>query len=384
MRIANRDWSRHEIERRAGSLRQLGGIRAFELAEGRGRGVRCLEVDTGAGLSFTVVADRGLDIADCSFKGINLVYHTPNGIAHPSYYDPAGLEWLRVFFAGLLTTCGLTYFGHPGRDGSDDLGLHGRYSALPAMRVCDLSRWEGDQYRLEITGVVEECSLFGDKLRLTRSVSTALGTRSLRIHDRVENFGARPSPFTILYHVNAGFPLLDAGSELLASSRIVEPYDERSALLQGGALRASEPDPGFTETNYLHTMAADGRGYACAALVNRNLAGGLGLSLSFHTGSLPFLSQWNMFSEGDYVMGIEPVNARIANRAEMRAAGKLPMLAPGEVREMDLAIGVLEGVAEIDAFAAEAQKSSEAISRSAASSMSAAPRQRRAGPGFTS
>ena len=126
MRIGNRDWSRHEIERRSGSLRQLGGIRAFELAEGRERGVRCLEVDTGAGLSFTVVADRGLDIADCSFKGTNLVYHTPNGIAHPSYYDPAGLEWLRVFFAGLLTTCVLTYFGSPGRDGGDDLGLHGR------------------------------------------------------------------------------------------------------------------------------------------------------------------------------------------------------------------------------------------------------------------
>jgi hypothetical protein len=356
MRIGQKELSRRDIERHVGSLRQLGGIRWIELADGRERGVRCLEVDTGTGLRFTVVADRGLDIADCTFKGINLVYHAPGGIAHPSYYDPAGAEWLRVFFAGLLTTCGLSYFGNPGRDNNEDLGLHGRYSALPASRVSDLSRWEGDQYVLEITGVVEECALFGDKLRLTRSISTRIGAKSLRIRDRVENFGARSSPFTILYHVNTGFPLLDKGSELLCSSRAMEPYDERAAAGIADALSMGEPDPGFVGINFLHTMAADRRGYARAAMVNRSLENGLGLALGFRVDSLPFLNEWKMLCEGDYVVGVEPANTKVANRAELRAAGRLPMLEPGEARDMELEIAVLEGPQEIDAFAVEAAR----------------------------
>ena len=101
-------------------------------------------------------------------------------------------------------------------------------SLIPASRVCDLSRWEGDEYLLELTGCVEEASLFGDKLRLRRSISARLGSRRVRIRDTVENYGGTPSPFTILYHVNAGFPLLEADSELIAGSSAVEPYDEVS------------------------------------------------------------------------------------------------------------------------------------------------------------
>jgi hypothetical protein len=352
MRIGEREWSRRELERRTGSARQLGGVRAVELVEGRARGVRCLEVDTGAGLRFTVVADRGLDIADCSYKGVNLVYHTSSGMAHPSFHDPAGNEWLRVFFGGLLTTCGLTYLGDPGPDQGEELGLHGRYSGLPAAQVADLSRWEGDRRVLEVAGVVEECSLFGDRLRLTRTITTALGERELRVRDRVENFGCRASPFCILYHVNAGFPLLDAGARLLATSAGVEPYDARAAAEADRLWEAADPDPASVSVDYLHRMAADADGWAHAALVNRGLCGGLGLGMRFSASSLPFLNEWKMLSEGDYVMAIEPTNTKTLNRGLLRAAGRLPFLEPGEAREMTVVLGVLEGGAEIDEFAA--------------------------------
>jgi hypothetical protein len=356
MRIAGTEYTRSEVERRIGNLRQLGGIRHCELSDGRARGVRCLEVTTGSGLAFTVLSDRGLDIADFTYKGVNLVYHTASGIAHPAYYDPAGLEWLRVFFGGLLTTCGLTYFGRPGRDGEEDLGLHGRYSGLPAVRVSDLSRWEGNEYLLEAVGTVEEAIIFGDKLRLTRSISTAVGSRSLRIRDRVENFGSKPSPFLILYHVNAGFPLLDLSSELVTASSAVEPYDERSACGLIEVNRFSAPQAEFEEMNFLYSMAADERGYTRAALINRGLAGGLGLGLRYHSASLPYLNEWKMLADVDYVVGIEPVNAKIATRAALRAEDRLPMIAPRETCEMDLEISVLEGGAEIDAFCAEVKR----------------------------
>jgi hypothetical protein len=334
----------------------LGGIRAFELVEGRARGTRCFQVDTGSGLAFTVVADRGLDIADCSFKGVNLVYHTPGGIAHPAFYDPAGLEWLRSFFAGLVTTCGLTYFGAPGRDGSEELGLHGRYSAMPAVRVCDQSRWEGDEYLLELVGSVEECVPFGNKLRLTRTIRSRIGSRSIHLHDVVENFGAGASPFTMLYHVNPGYPLLSEGSEILVSSSAVEPYDAHSAAESAEMYSVREPTTGYAEVNYLHTMAADEKGRARAGLINRQMSGGLGLSLSFDVRTLPYLSEWKMLSPVDYVVGLEPVNTKIANRAELRATGRLPTLEPGEVREMDLEFSVLEGKTEIDDFVAEVER----------------------------
>ncbi|HVP19916.1 MAG TPA: aldose 1-epimerase family protein [Spirochaetia bacterium] len=356
MRVAGKEYTRREAERRIGNLRQLGGIRHCELSEGRARGVRTLEVTTGSGLAFTILPDRGLDIADFSYKGINLVYHTSSGIAHPTYYDPAQSEWLRIFFGGLLTTCGLTYFGQPGRDGDENLGLHGRYSALPATRVNDLSRWEADEYRLEVTGTIEEAVLFGDKLRLTRSISTSIGSRSLRIWDRVQNFGARSSPFTILYHINAGFPLLDETSELVAAARGVEPYDERSARGRADANRFASPKAEYNELNFLHTMAADEHGYTRAAFINRDLAGGMGLGLRYSTATIPYLSEWKMLADVDYVVGMEPVNTKIANRAELRAAGRLPILGPGEIREMDLELSVLEGKAEIDSFCAEVKR----------------------------
>ena len=198
MRIGNRHYTRAEVLERVGSIRQLGGVRRCLLDDGRSKGVTAFEVDTGAGFRFTVLPDRGLDISSASFRGTNLVHLTQNGEAHPAFYEPQGAGWLRTFFAGLLTTCGLTYLGPPGQDGEEILGLHGRATTTPARQVCDLSRWEGDEYLLEVTGIVEESQLFGDKIRLTRTLSTRIGSQSLTIRDFAENFGYQTAPFHIL------------------------------------------------------------------------------------------------------------------------------------------------------------------------------------------
>jgi hypothetical protein len=358
MQLAGKNYTRREVERHVGGLGQAGGVRRVVLAEGRAKGVEAFQFETGDGLAFTVLPDRGLDIPFCSFKGLNLVFQAPGGVAHPAFHDPAGFEWLRVFFGGLLTTCGLTYFGDPGPDGGEALGLHGRYTGLPAVRVRDLSRWEGEEYLLEVAGTVEEASLFGEKLRLERSVASRIGARQLIVRDRVQNFGRRPAPFTILYHINAGFPLLAAASELESSSASVEPYDPASARLQE-VRRFAPPDadlPGMG-SDYLHTMAADADGRAWAALLNRGLRprggpAGLGLYLAFQADTLPYLSEWRMLAEGEYVVGLEPANTKVLNRAVLRREGRLPVLQPGEAREMEVELGVLEGPEEIEAFAA--------------------------------
>ena len=352
MNIQGKSFSKRELERRTGHLQQIGGTRHFELSSGRAKGVQGIEVNTGSGLVFTVLPGRGLDIANCTFRGTNLVYLAPGGVAHPAFYNPKGFEWLNTFFGGLLTTCGLTYFGDPERDGEQELGLHGRYAGLAAAVVRDNSRWEGDEYRIEISGTVEECALFGDKLRLERSITAILGSRHLTIRDRVENFGFRSAPLTILYHVNCGFPLLDGSSQLHLSSSAIEPYDRNAAEHAGEVRSFSVPQPGFQGQDFLHTMVADSEGYARAAMVNPCLNGGVGLYLRFHTDSLPYLNEWKMLGEGDYVVGIEPVNTKILGRGTLKREKRLPWIEAGECRDMEVEIGVLEGKREIEEFSA--------------------------------
>ena len=350
MELLGRHVTRAELLRRVGSVAQLGGTRHYTLGDGRSKGVAAVDVDTGSGFRFTVLPERGLDISLASYRGTNLVYLTPNGEAHPAYYEPQGSGWLRTFFGGLLTTCGLSYLGPPGKDGEEPLGLHGRYSTTPVRQFRDLSRWDGDEYRIELAGVVEEAAVFGDKLRLTRTITTAVGRKSLVVSDAVENFGYRPSPFTILYHVNAGFPLLDAASRVVVAARKTEPCDAHSVQGLERWQSCSCPVPDFTEENYLHTMAKDQAGMARAAVIHPELAGGLGLYLQFDARELPYLNQWKMLGEGDYVLAIEPCNAPCENRADLRANGLLPTLAPGERRIIEVEIGVLDGQREIDRF----------------------------------
>jgi len=349
MRIADRDYTRDEVLRRVGGIPQLGGTRHYVLAEGRSKGISAIDFDTGCGLRFAVLPDRGLDISKATFKGVNLVFFTQNGEVHPAFYESGGNGWLRTFFAGLLTTCGLTHIGASGRDGEEELGLHGRHSATPASQVVDLSRWEEDEYILEVKGVLEDSVLFGNKIRLTRSISTRMGSKVLLIRDVAENFGYETSPFAMLYHINPGFPLLDSTSELVLSAKETTPY---GASDMSSLRRFESPAQGYREQDFHHVMASDGDGFAYCAMINRGLCGGLGLSIRFNTGSLPYLSEWKMMAPGEYAVGLEPCNAPCQNRSVLREKGLLQFLEPGESREMVVEIGVLEGRQEIDAFVA--------------------------------
>ncbi len=350
MQIHNRELSRREAERWIGNLSQLGGTRHYQLEEGPAKGIRAIDVDTGGGLRFTILPDRGLDISQASYKGVNLVYITANGEVNPAFYESRNSEWQRIFFGGLLTTCGLTYFGPPGRDGEEDLGLHGRYTAIPARNICDRSGWEGDEYRIELSGTIEEAVQFGDKLRLERRISSAIGWKSLIIRDTVTNFGFKPSPYTILYHVNPGFPLLSDAARLVLGFKRVQGIDENSARHLEERTVFPPPQPGFREQVFWYTMANDAHGFGYAALLNRALAGGLGLYLRFSTATLPGMSTWKMVGEGEYVLGMEPCNVFCENRAVLRRKGILPILQPGQETSNEVEIGVLESERQIADF----------------------------------
>lgn len=348
MRLFGRDYTRKEIQGYTGTLAQLGGIRPFELSAGRARGVRGFELTTGTGFAFTVLADRALDITRASFRGRSLVYLGPAGEAHPAYYEPQGLGWLRTFPAGLLTTCGLSALGSPCTDAGEELGLHGRIDNLPMEELGYWGEWQGDDYWLHLTGAVSEGVIFGNTLRLTRHISCKLGGNSVQLEDTVENIGGQPAPHMMLYHCNFGFPLLAPCSELVTASRRVTPRDEVAAPGLLAYHLFQPPTPGFDEQVYYHEMAADHAGDVRVALVNPELDGGMGIYLCYHQQNLPRFIQWKMMGYGSYVLGLEPANCYVEGRAKERERGTLLQLQPGEKLNYRLEIGVLDGREEIE------------------------------------
>ena len=103
---------------------QIGGIETSVLDNGLGKGTRIAWVNTGSGLRYKVVVDRGLDIVDAFYNQHSLVWLSRAGVTSPRPDANKGLEWLYSFGGGLLTTCGLTHVGGPEGEGFDERGLH--------------------------------------------------------------------------------------------------------------------------------------------------------------------------------------------------------------------------------------------------------------------
>ena len=347
-RLFGRTFDRHGLLARTGDLSQVAGIRLMTLEDGPSRGVRIADVRTGSGLRFQVTLDRGMDIALAEYRGIPLAFRTPAGDVHPSRFDPVGRGWLRTFAGGLMTGCGMTYLGSPCMDLGEELGLHGRLSHLQAEGVAASERWEADECSLLLAGSLRESSMFGENLLLARSIETEVGSSRIAIRDAVRNEGKTRTPLMMLYHINAGWPLVDEGSRLLLGGGTTEPRDRAAAAGLSEARICSAPVPGFEEQVFYHDCAADAGGYASALLENGAMA--LGLTVRFRKKELPRLVQWKMMGEGTYVMGIEPANCRVGGRDAERRAGTLRFLDPGQECHFEVQIGVADGEEEIASF----------------------------------
>ena len=302
--------------------------------------MRATEISNGSGLQFTVLPDRGMDISLASYKGINLVYLTCNGETHPSYFEPEGTGWLRTFAAGLLTTCGLTYLGSPCTDEGEQLGLHGRFSTIPASQFSDLSGWDGDNYHYKLKGIIEEGQIFGNKLRMEREISSVCGQNVIRIKDSVTNFGSRPSPYTILYHMNFGYPLLTEDAELQIDPSETHPRDADAVPGMNDFRKFIKPQPEYREQVFYHTMKGDNNGVTSITLFNRKE--GISVKITFNIRQLPYINQWKMMGVGEYVLGIEPSNVLCKSRNILREEDSLPVLQPGESTTNNIEIEIKE------------------------------------------
>ena len=355
--LYGRNIDRQELSRRVGSMDQVAGVRLSELSDGVGRGVRTAQLRTGSGFNATLLIDRGLDIYDAEFDGVPLAWVSSTGPSHPAYFEEPGLGWLRGFGGGLMVTCGLTSMGAASVDEGTALGLHGRASNTPASHVNVGEGWEDDQYVIFVEGQVRETAVFGENLLLKRRIEARLGRKTISVSDTVINQGFQRAPHMLLYHVNAGFPVVDEGSRLIAPTRQVTPRDEdaRSGIDEHKSFSA--PISNYREQVFFHDVAAAPDGYVTVALVNPalNAGQGLGFYVRYRQRELPCFNEWKMLGEGVYTVGMEPATSHTLGRAAARADGSLIFLAPGEERHYRLEFGVLSSQAEIGDLEKKAQ-----------------------------
>jgi len=333
------DFTKKGICGRVGRMDQLASIRRYQLEDGKGRGMRAFEVTNASGLDFTVYPDRGLDIGPARYNGLPLTWMTQNGPVAPAFYDKSGVEWLRTWGGGLVTTCGWLNVGGPCETAQGEHGLHGRADVTPAEEVNTRTFWDEDgDYVLEITGKIAHTRVFGENLVTTRTITTRLGKAELQLVDSTENCGFETMPLMQLYHMNFGWPLICEKTRLIADSHRVVPKDAEAA--KGVAEWDVMPPPtqGFAEQVLYHDLPEDADGNCAIIIANPDF--GANVRLSFRKAELPYLVQWRMPGRGEYVMGLEPGNCEPVGQVAFGKTDRLRRIEPGQVVETRVRVDI--------------------------------------------
>ncbi|MFB2120878.1 aldose 1-epimerase family protein [Parapedobacter sp. 2B3] len=334
---------------------QVGGIETAVLDNGTGRGTRVAWINTGAGLRYKVVIDRGMDIADAHFNAHGLAWISHVGITAPTLRPYRGIEWLHAFGGGLLTTCGLDHVGGPEADSYGERGLHSQYSGIPAT-VESIIQPDPAAGRLDmqITGVVKQSQPLGTQLTLRRTISGKLGEAVLRIDDVVTNEGNTPAPHMLLYHMNLGWPLVDEGVDIgWQGPWTSREGNEKAKIFKEGlpfkkGKKPLEDHIGGGEEAAFVDIAKDADGLCHCGVHNPRL--GIALDIAFEKKQLPWMTNWQHWGPGEYVLGLEPGTHPPIGQAQARRDGSLIMLQPNERRHYGITVRVLNNSDHIATF----------------------------------
>lgn len=299
------------------SLDQIASAVPSLVADGPAAGCRAIDVRVWHGIDLRVLPDRGLDVGAAWFRGVPLAWLSENGEQPPAPVDDlVGARWGALWPGGLVTTCGLSNVGAP----SGGLGLHGTYS----HRRADEVRIDRTDERVAVTGVVRD-----EPFRVERRIETRVGDGVLTVLDHATNESEERVAAPLLYHVNVGAPVWDEGASLSIEGSVAPRDAEAAAGLATWSL-PPEPSPDAPERVFEHVLPGPG---VSARLTSPRA----GVELVVES-TLPRLWQWVHPASGTYALGIEPANCSVAGREADLAAGRMPMLGPGETRTTSLTI----------------------------------------------
>lgn len=352
MKVFGEEINQKNLLKKIGDISQIGGLKSYEFTDGVSKGIRAVDISTASGVYLTVLLDRGMDISRLLYRSVPISFMSATKETSPIYYESRDFEWERTFFGGLLTTCGLTYMGHPCIDNGEELGLHGRISNIGAENVWVDGKWENDDYIMWVQGKIRQAKFFGEKLQMERKITAFMFTPRVVIEDSIENLGFKDCPMMILYHVNIGYPVINKKARLIEAKAKVIPRDDEAKKGFNELNKFSDPESGYKEQVFFHDIQADSQGNSNIALINEefNNSQGLGIALKFNKNNLPYLVHWKQLDYGEYVCGISPANSLVRGRNIERQKKTLKFIKPGQKIYYKLEFNILTSKKDIENF----------------------------------
>ena len=340
---------------KVGNTAQVGGIETSVVDNGAGRGSRIAWINTGTGLRYKVVIDRGMDIVDAFYNQHSLAWLSHGGVMSPESFAQTGLDWLKTFSGGLMTTCGLTHVGGPEEDEYGKRGLHDQVSNIPAA-IESIIQPDPARGRLEmsISGVIRQTQVFGNRLDLRRKISGSLGSAVIKVEDEIINTGNELAPHMLLYHLNFGWPLIDEGTKLLWNGTCKSRGGEMDNQLfgEGKDFMTCKPPlkehSGTGEACGFVNVNADNKGTVHCGVHNEKL--GLALAVRFKKDQMPWLTNWQHWGRKEYVTALEPGTHPPIGQSAARKEKSLIFLEPGESKKYDLEFEVMHDPKSIKEF----------------------------------
>lgn len=249
--------------------------------------------------------------------------------------QPDGLGWLRGFNE-FVARCGLESNGAPEFNANGTLRwpLHGQIQNTPAYAV----RLEVDAARQEIrlTGIMHEGRVFFNSLELESTLTLPFTGAFFKTDDTVRNLSARSADLELLYHVNTGQPIADAGSRMEIPFRRLVPRCPWAAQNLPTVSDYHAPVTGEPEMCYYYELSADASGQTRTFL--RNPAGNFGITLIFNQNEFPCFCQWKAQHAADdgYVTGMEPCLNFPNTRGFEQAHGRVAQLESKQTRHFGI------------------------------------------------
>ncbi len=314
------------------------GVHFNAASGGKSRGMELLAIDTGT-MKIVILPDRGMGIWKCDINKIEFGWNSPvDGPVHPSLvpiFDPSGIGWLEGFDE-LLVRCGLHSNGAPEfhENGQLRYPLHGRIANTPADKLEVIV--DSDNGTMDIIGTVYETRFLVCSLELQTRYRLRVNSSEIEVTDTVTNTRSGPATMQLLYHINVGQPVVQAGTSVHAAFKQLVPRNGRSAEGIGTWNQCEGPESGFTEQVYLMSAASDTSKWSEALLASEDRR--RGISIQFDTRTLPYLNLWKNTGavEDGYVVGIEPATGFPNPRSFEEKQNRVVTLAGGESRTFRL------------------------------------------------
>ena len=143
---------------------------------------------------------------------------------------------------------------------------------------------------------------------------------SVTVTDVLQNRGTRAEDYCLLYHVNAGYPMLDEGAELVDDAEEVIPRTAWAEKHIKDRRKMTAPVPNQEEMCYFLRLKTPK-----VTLCNPKL--GRKFTLAWSGDTLPHFVEWKSMASCDYALGLEPCTTELDDRFHY---SKLPA---GEKRE---------------------------------------------------